>query len=161
MKTGLTTSSLPSSLSITLSLSLSTDISVKGWKINNQGNKHDIMWGLMGHAQWQQYITITWEVTKSNIILFHEGLGTNQIREWSIHIKILKDKETQTHRSKPINVQIHYHMYLCSNSQTQAQEHTLGSRMASTLSVMSSSSESEFPALMSKCSKADSRTLRP
>lgn len=66
------------------------------------------MRGLMGNIQWKQYTTVTWEVTKSNIILLHEGLGTNQIREWSIHIEILKDMEKQTHRSEFVSVQIHY-----------------------------------------------------
>lgn len=42
---------------------------------------------------YHEYITITREVTKSNIILFHEGLGTYQIRKRPVHIKILKDKD--------------------------------------------------------------------
>lgn len=102
-------------------------------------------------------LTIAWEVAKSNVVLFHESLRTNQIRKWSVHVKILKGRRGT--RKQRCNVTC-----VCAvNTVTllEASERTLGSKMASTLSGTSSSSESEFPALMSRCSKADSSTRSP
>lgn len=36
--------------------------------------------------------TVAGEVTEADIILLHEGLGANQIREGSVHVQVLKEK---------------------------------------------------------------------
>lgn len=62
-----------------------------------------------------EFITVTWEVTKSNILLFHEGLGADQIRKRPVHIKILR----HTSKNRPagfninININVHYDMHFC------------------------------------------------
>lgn len=77
---------------------------------------------------------------------------TGPARQRSRHMRACMSKYVTKRRRIPMLIQ----RRCC-----QLQRPTLGSKMASTLSGTSSSSESEFPALMSRCSKADSSTRRP
>lgn len=89
-KTERTTSSFPSSLSITLSRSLSTDISARRhvYIVSVENNPNNAL--VASVLMWLQLVTVTGEVAESNVLLFHKGLGANQIGKRPVHIEILK-----------------------------------------------------------------------
>lgn len=120
-KKGLTTASLPSSLSITLSRSLSTDISGKRiLHTQSEENKHYIVWVLMGDVRRLKrlhgvyYHRLRGHQVQHHLVPWRPG-NQSDMEVACPHKDPTRQGHNKTHRLNYVNGKMFYHMHFCNN----------------------------------------------